>query len=86
LGSCFDGGGAEEGYHYEGISLHRPQDLTPTPTDFVKTLSMRIAKVAGLDDDKRGSFVVVVEKIDRTWLCSCNFAHWISTNNTLVLC
>ena len=38
---------------------------------------MRIAKVADLDDDKRGSFVVVVkslfDKIDRTWLCSCNF-------------
>jgi hypothetical protein len=26
----------------------------------------------GLDDDKRGSFVVVVDKIDRTWLCSCS--------------
>ena len=32
---------------------------------------MRIAKVAGLDNDKKGSFVV--GKIDRTWLCSCNF-------------
>ena len=29
-----DRSGAEEGYHYEssqGISLHRPQDLTPSP-------------------------------------------------------
>jgi hypothetical protein len=31
LDSCFDGSGAEEGYHYEGISLHRPQDLTHSP-------------------------------------------------------
>jgi len=41
--------------------------------DFVRTPSMRIAKVAGLDNDKRGSFVVAVDKVDRTWLCSCNF-------------
>jgi hypothetical protein len=34
---------------------------------------MRIAKVAGLDNNKRGPFVVVVDKTDRTWLCSCNF-------------
>jgi hypothetical protein len=41
--------------------------------DFLRTPSMRIAKVASLDNDKRGSFVVVVDKIDQTWLCSCNF-------------
>jgi len=41
--------------------------------DFVRTPSMRIAKVAGLDNHKRGSFIVVVDKIDLTWLCSCNF-------------
>ena len=28
-----------------------------------------------MDNDKRGSFVVVVDKIDRTWLCSCNLCH-----------
>ena len=56
--------------------------------DFVRTFSMHTAKVAGLDNVKRGSFVVVVEKIDWTWLCSCNFVmsdHWTSTN-TLILC
>ena len=41
--------------------------------DFVRTPSMRISKVAGLDNDKRGWFIVVVDKIDRTWLCNCNF-------------
>jgi hypothetical protein len=48
--------------------------------DYVRTPSMRIAKVAGLDNDKRGSFVVVVvvDKIDRTWLCSCNFVIMMS--------
>ena len=34
---------------------------------------MCIAKVVGLDNTKRGSFIVVVDKVDQMWLCSCNF-------------
>ena len=33
---------------------------------------MRIAKVVGLDNNKRGLFIIV-DKIDWTRLCSCNF-------------
>ena len=39
--------------------------------DFVRTLSIHIAKVAGLDNDTSGSLVVVY-KINQTWLCICN--------------